>query len=135
MRHIPLCLVIPFVLACGLFGPSEPTIRVEGTVTSADNGSPIDSVGIRVFFVEGFLFTTVTTVARRTTDASGRYALSFETEGIGCKAYILTVIDDLPESRLLSDPTIRFASQSREGAAGIRCTDKVQTFDFQLERR
>ena len=122
MRHVSLCVVVPFVLACGLFGPSEPTIRLEGTVTSADNGSPIDSVRIFVHFTEGFSFNVFdTTVASATTDATGRYALSFGTEG-GCKAYILTA----------SDLTVDFASQSREG---VRCTDKVQTFDFQLERR
>ena len=124
MRHIPLCVVVPFVLACST-GPSEPTIRLEGTVTSADNGSPIDSVRIFVHFTEGLSFTVFdTTVASATTDTQGHYALSFGTEG-GCKGYILTA----------SDLTIHFASQSRKGAAGIRCTDKVQTFDFQLEHR
>ncbi len=117
-----LCPVVPFVLACGLFGPSEHTIRVEGTVTSADNGSPIDSVGIFVAFTDGIFDFHGTTVARVATDATGRYALSFGTEG-GCKAYNLIV-----------SATIHFASQSRKGAAGIRCTDEVQTFDFQLER-
>lgn len=121
MRRIPFCLVVPFVLACGLVGPGEPTIRLEGTVTSADNGSPIDSVGIFVHFTEHFLSFHGTTAARATTDATGRYALSFGTEG-RCKAYTLT-----------ASATIHFASQSRRGAAGIRCTDKVQTFDFQLE--
>ncbi len=127
MRHIPLCLVVPFVLACGLVGPGEPTIRVEGTVTSADNGSPIDSVRILVHFTEVFsepsLRFTKTNVASATTDATGRYTLSFGTEG-GCKAYTLT-----------ASATIHFASQSRKGAAGIRCTDEVQTVDIQLERR
>ncbi len=124
MRRISLCLFVPFVLACGLVGPGEPTIRLEGTVTSADNGSPIDSVGIFVHFTEGIFDFHGTTVARVATDATGRYALSFGTEG-GCKAYTLTA----------SDNTIHFASQSREGAAGIRCTDEVQIFDFQLEHR
>ncbi len=122
MRHIPLCLVVPFVLACGLLEPGELTVRLEGTVTSADNGSPIDSVGIFVHFTEGIFDFHGTTVARVATDATGRYALSFGTEG-GCKAYTLT-----------ASATIHFASQSRKGAAGIRCTDEVQTFDFQLER-
>ncbi len=125
MRRIPLCLVVPFLLACGLFGPSEPTIRLEGTVTSADNGSPIDSVRILVHFTEVFsepsLRFTKTNVASATTDATGRYTLSFGTEG-GCKPYVLTA----------SDLTVRFASQT---IADIRCTDEVQTVDIQLERR
>ncbi len=40
MRHVPLCLVVPFVLACDLVGPST-TIQVEGTFTAAYDGSPI----------------------------------------------------------------------------------------------
>ena len=128
MRHIALCLFVPFVLACGLLEPGELTVRLEGTVTSADNGAPIDSIRMFAHFTEGWVFTTQTTVASAITDATGRYALSFGTEE-GCKVYTLTA----------SDLTVRFASQSRERGTGIRasvrCTDEVQTFDFQLERR
>ena len=128
MRRMSLCLAFPFVLACGLLEPGVLTVRLEGTVTSADNGAPIDSIRMFAHFTEGLLFTAQTTVASAITDATGRYALSFGTEG-GCKVYTLTA----------SDLTVRFASQSRErGAsfrASVRCTDEVQTFDFQLERR
>ncbi len=48
MRHTPLCLVVPFVLACGVFGPSEPFIRVQGTVTAADDGSPVAGARVTV---------------------------------------------------------------------------------------
>ncbi len=49
MRHVPLCLVVPFVLACST-GPSEQTIaiRVQGTVTAADDGSPVAGAVLEV---------------------------------------------------------------------------------------
>ena len=118
MRRIPLCLVVPFVLACGLVGPGEPTIRLEGTVTALDDGSPVPGASISVHFTEGFLFIANTTVASVTTDASGRYALSFETEG-GCKVYILTA------------SAARFMPVELRS---IQCTDKVQTINVQLQR-
>ena len=120
MRHIPLCLVVPFVLACGT-GPSEPTIRVEGIVTAADDGTRIAGANISVGFSTGFLSTT--TIASDRTDASGRYALSFETKGVGCKDYFVFVV-----ANPLFLTNLSFDS-------GLRCTDKVQTLDFQLERR
>ena len=71
MRHIPLCLVVPLVLACST-GPSEQTIaiRVQGTVTAADDGSPVAGATVGVF---GFGARDTDT----TTDASGDYSLSF----------------------------------------------------------
>ncbi len=73
MRHIPLCLVVPLVLACST-GPSEQTIaiRVQGPVTAADDGTPVAGATVGVFgFANSF--------GRRdtTTDASGHYSLSF----------------------------------------------------------
>ena len=120
MRHIPLCLVVPFVLACGLTGPGEPTIRLEGTVTAADDGSPIAGANIGVAHSLGW--SSSTGVAAGRTDATGRYALSFETKGVGCKNYFVNVV-----ANPLFLPNL-FRS-------GPGCTDRVQTLDFQLERR
>ncbi len=120
MRPIPLCLFVPFVLACGSTEPSEPTIQLEGTITAADDGSPVAGATISVGFSTGFLSTT--TIASDHTDASGRYALSFETRGVGCKDYFVFVVaNPLFLSNLSFD-------------SGLRCTDMVQTLDFQLER-
>ena len=121
MRHTPLCLLVPFVLACGLFGPGQPTILVEGTVTRADDGSPIPGMSV-VVWQSGATLGELT-VASVTTDGSGRYSLSFETER-GCSTYLL----------FTRDRTLRFYPQHFDNAAGIQCTDEVQTFDFQLER-
>ena len=124
MRHVTTFITAVVLLACaacaGLFGPSEPTIRLEGTVTAADDGSPVAGANIGVAFTTGFFSSTG--VAGGQTDASGRYALSFETKGIGCKNYHVNVVANplfLP---------ILFGS-------GPGCTDRVQTFDFQLVRR
>ena len=121
MRHIPLCLVVPLVLACGLVEPGEPTIRLEGTVTAADDGSPIAGANISVGHSMGWHSSTGVAAGR--TDASGRYALSFETEGVGCKDYFVFVI-----ANPLFLPNLSFGSS-------LRCTDELQTLDFQLERR
>lgn len=122
MRHIPLCLVVPFVLACGT-GPSEPTIRLEGTVTALDDGSPVAGARLIVFANEfgGPYWES------HITDASGRYALSFSTNGIGCQEdeFYITV------------NAIRFGFGLLtlwDGNSGIRCTDELQTLDFQLQR-
>ena len=83
MRRIPLCLFVPFVLACGT-GPSEPNIRLEGTVTAADDGSPITAAWIDVFEAKRAPIHHWTRIPE-TTDLLGRYAISFLTEGRGCR--------------------------------------------------
>ena len=118
MNRVSLCLMVPFVLACGT-GPSGLTIRLQGTVTAADDGSPISTVRIEVGDPATPGIIKPGHLAR--TDLEGRYELSFETAG--CETYLLAARDE----------SVRFESQSREGADGIRCTDEVQTFDFQLE--
>ncbi len=85
MRHIPLCLVVPFVLACGPeFGPNHFTIRVRGTVTAADDGSPVEGAVLEVW---GIVLVELTRLAQDMTDASGDYSLSF-------------VVDPCPAMRL-----------------------------------
>ena len=74
MRHVSLCLVIPFVLACG--GPNDPLpmeIRVQGHVLAADDGSPITGALIEALDHMG----EIPIPAEDTTDASGYYSLSF----------------------------------------------------------
>ncbi len=124
MRHIPLCLFVPFVLACGLLGPGEPTIQVQGTVTAADDGTPIIGALVRMFAFKGFSFA----VGLATTDRSGRYALSLSTEGIGCRE------DQLRITISVGFIEEEFESLDFRGNSGVRCTDKPQTLDFQLER-
>ena len=53
MRRIPLCLVVPFVLACGSgpfeVEPDQVTIRVQGTVRAADNGTPVAGAEVEMW--------------------------------------------------------------------------------------
>ncbi len=141
MRRIPLCLVVPFVLACGPSGivgidnirgdtPSETvetvalTIRVEGVVTAADDGSPI--VGALAEVLELCLFAVCGLRAGDTTDASGHYSLSFVLAP--CREGMAPLLITPPGPNflvenvgLLDDPH-------------ITCTEELQIIDVQLMR-
>lgn len=95
-------------------GP-DVTIRVQGTVTAADDGSPIAGARVRV----DPAFISSRRVAETRTNASGRYSLSFEEEG--CNNLFLSPLDVSAN---------RFFASSVE----IRCTDRVQTLNVQLKR-
>ena len=95
-------------------GP-DVTIQLRGTVTAADDGSPIAGARVRV----DPAFISSRGVAEARTDASGRYSLSFEEEG--CNSLFISL--DVSANLFIA------------GSRGIRCTDWIQTLDFQLERR
>ncbi len=75
MRRILLCLFVTFTLACGLVGPGEMTVQVQGQVTAADDGSPI--VGARADVWDPCFMGPCGFHDVDTTDASGHYSLSF----------------------------------------------------------
>ena len=111
MRHIPLCLVVPLVLAC-ITGPSEQpiAIRVQGTVTAADDGSPVEGATVGVF---GFGLTRSGT----TTDASGNYSLSF----------VVSLCSESSKGIIVRHPDFRL-----DHIAALSCTEGVQTRDIQM---
>ena len=122
MRHafiLLATLTLTSLQACGgrlsIMGP-DVTIQLEGTVTAADDGSPIRGARVRV----DPRFIPSRGVAETRTDASGRYTLSFEQEGC----------NDLFPLSLDVTANLFFSS-----SVGIRCQNRGQTFDFQLERR
>ena len=82
MRRMSLCLVVPFVLACRIVEPEPfgPFIRVEGTVTAADDGTPVAGAEVRVW--DFCIGDSCTPPAQDTTDTSGDYSLSFV--GVAC---------------------------------------------------
>ena len=126
MWRVSLCLTVPFVLACGLVGPGEPTIQFQGTVTAADDGSPIPDAGVGVFLGWSVETPPDRPSASVKTDASGRYSLSLETEGVGCRESSLNISVTAGGFQNL---LLWF------GTSDLRCADEVQTLDFQLERQ
>ena len=120
-------LTLTSLNACELFTGPDVTIQVQGTVTAADDGSPIAAA---VMVTGGCMFScTPHMYAYTTTDDSGRYSLSFAT-GEECAEgnfLIQSGIEVSAEGFLLTDLW-------SPGDPHIRCTEEIQTFDFQLER-
>ena len=125
MHRISLCLVALFICAaCSILEP-ETTIQVQGQVTATDDGSPIAgaSVELRLVVPTSIASWTSRSVGSSTTDAQGHYSLSYVKEG-GCLFVLLVNAQGFTGdsvSWIFDDPN-------------VTCTNKVQTFDFQLER-
>ncbi len=124
MNRVSLCLVTLFV--CAACEP-ETTIQVQGTVTTADDGSPIAGASVRVSEVPfGGPITNRTQVQ---TNNQGDYSLSFIEMGF-CPEALFTIsasaegFQSVALWGLLVEPD----------ATHLRCTDEPQTIDFQLER-
>lgn len=116
MPRVSVCLVAFFVLACrGTIEPAPLTIRVQGTVTAADDGSPVvggEAVAVQFGFLENNI------LDRDSTDTSGRYSLSFvNTDCIGDFVRLLITHPDF------------FVG----GGPHFNCTEELQTIDVQLE--
>ncbi len=111
MRHVSLCLVLPLVLAC-ITGPSEQTIaiRVQGTVTAADDGTPVAGATVGVF---GF------GVQRGplTTGASGDYSFSF----------VVSLCSESSKGIIVRHPGFRL-----DRIVAISCREGLQIRDIQL---
>ena len=128
MRRISLCLAFPFVLACGLVGPDDTTMRVLGTVTAADDGSPIAGASVRFVYHEqtsNFLSWINSTADRSTTDAQGHYSLSYVKEGF-CGDSLFHLVAN---AQGFAEEWIWFTQDPH-----ITCTERLQTIDLQLER-
>ncbi len=124
MRRVFLCRFVPLVLACST-GPSELTIRLQGTVTATDDGSSIPDASVGVFLGWSFATPPDRPSASVRTDDSGHYSLSLETEGKRCWDDALNISVTVTRfQRLL----LWF------GTSDLHCTDELQTLDFQLER-
>ena len=75
MRKLHSLLVVLMSSLAACEGPTEPTVnfRIEGTVTNAATGAPIE--GARVELAIGF-----TTLAATMTNSQGRYTISHRRE-------------------------------------------------------
>ena len=100
----------------------EPTIRIQvlGTVTAADDGSPIAGAVLEVYSTAGL---QLDLLARDTTDASGDYSLSFVV-AMNCPLFRMDA----------SHPGFREQYISILGRQNIHCTEELQTIDIQLQR-
>ncbi len=125
MRRVFLCLVTLLVCAACTTEP-ETTMQVQGTVTAADDGSPIVGASVQVL-VAGFTSGELRT--RVQTNNQGDYSLSFIEMGF-CPEALFTISASAQGFKsvalwgLLVEPD----------ATHLRCTDEPQTIDFQLER-
>ena len=123
MRHaivLLATLTLTSLQACigklKFMGP-DVTIQLEGTVTAADDGTPIRGAPVRV----DPRFISSRGVAETLTDVSGRYSLSFEQEGC----------NDLFPLSLDVTANLFFGS-----SVGIRCRDRpVSTQECALVKR
>jgi hypothetical protein len=128
MRYVPILLAtltLTSVNACA--GPTEaegPTIRVQGTVTAADDGAPVVGAVLEVW---RFCLADCRPAAWVITDDSGDYSLSFLRRD-SCSVS--------PGHMTVSHPDF---SHEVIGAVAddlyITCTEELQTIDVQLERR
>ncbi len=127
MRRVSVLLAILTLTslnACELFTGPELTIQVQGTITAADFGYPITGASVRVTGTCLF-FCDPPTFALTTTDASGSYSLSFETEGKCAEVnFFLGVTAE-------GFRPLGFSSKTH---SHITCAQEVQTIDIQLVR-
>ncbi len=121
-------LTLTSLNACELFTGPDVTIQVQGTVTAADDGSPI-AAAVKV--TGGCMFScTPHMYARTTTDDSGRYSLSFDRREAYCDE----------ASFFLKVSAVGFRSRTFSGVflsvtdPYMTCTEELQTIDIQLER-
>jgi hypothetical protein len=124
MRRIVLLFVA--LTGCGTTEPephADIPIQVQGTVTSAADGTAIEGASVEVIDSR-VLGPSVNAHAEGLTDAVANYALSFS----------------VPRRYVEGDWTIvascgRFSLGAawQAESASIQCTDEAQTIDFQLE--
>jgi len=98
---------------------------VQGTVTAADDGSPIAGASVQVSEA-GWTSGTVRT--RVQTNNQGDYSLSFFIETGVCPESVLNIVAEAQGFQLQAF----FGFIENPGAPRVRCTDEPQTIDFQL---
>ena len=136
MRRVSVCLVALFVLACRTTtepqftrAPISLTIRVEGTVTAADDWSPVVGAVAEVFEIVSHQDDR--SLAMDLTDTSGRYWLSF----------VWTHCPEISASRavgtvfFITHPDFFSAIRGVLANPHITCTEELQTIDVRLARK
>ena len=127
MNRVSLCLVALFVCAaCSILEP-ETTIQVQGTVTAADDGSPIAGASVQVSEVP--FGGPVTKHTQVQTNNQGDYSLSFIKTG-ACDEGKFFIAASAQGFQLGEFGGLLVGPDDLR----VRCTDELQTIDFQLER-
>ena len=122
MRRVFLCLVTLFVCAaCSIVEP-ETTIQVQGTVTAADDASPIAGASVQVSKF------SPDPISQVQTNNQGDYSLSFIDTGCSPESFFIVSASADGFQSLL------FFPGWPDDATSVRCTEEPQTIDFQLER-
>ena len=122
MHRVSLCLVTLFVCAACTTEP-ETTIQVQGTVTAADDGSPIAGATVRA----GVSFISDGARARVQTNNQGDYSLSFIEMGY-CPEGLFNISASAQGFQSVGWVGLRVGPDEPR----VRCTDEPQTIDFQL---
>jgi hypothetical protein len=124
-------VLVVFLTGCGLTGPSDTVISVEGTVTDVQDGSPIWGATVSAGIMR---LTSDVTYVETVSDEAGRYSLSFIEEGY-CPE-LLFWLTGAAEGYREGRVTKRLVEHGSApaGATHIRCTEELQTIDLRLER-
>lgn len=128
-----------FIDLLGLLGDgtTEPdtTIQVQGTVTAADDGSPITGASVEVF-VPGFGFGPTEVRTRVQTNNQGDYSLSFIEMGFCPESLFRISVSAQGFQSVTQSSHSVFIANLFVGpdTTHVRCTNEQQTIDFQLMR-
>ena len=129
MRRALVLLATLTLASLNACGPEKHAMQVQGTVTAADDASPIAGASVEFVYFEptGIIFgpSIRHTVDRSTTDAQGRYSLSYVHEG-HCSA---TFFELVANAQGFAEEVIWSGND-----LFITCRKELQTIDIQLER-
>jgi len=123
-----VALLVAVLAGCGLTEPAttgEVHVQVQGTVTAAVDGAPITRAKVaasKMSWESGSLLDATYS------DTQGHYSLSFVVTG-PCLETLFTIMASCEEYQAL-----RYVNLFADAETPyIRCTDEIQTIDFQLE--
>lgn len=122
-RNTRILLVFLFVLLTSFISCSPDfTLRITGKVTDATDNSPIYEASVRLVTL-GWGPSDSTVYQEVKTDLQGRYSIKYSRSGRCREFFSITVEKDegLHEKKYSGL------------AQGVRCTENIQTFNFQLE--
>ena len=120
MTRMILLLLVASATACGITGPNQVTLHIEGTVTAQATGQPVAGAQVILYQPTIIFGADEKTLARTTTDAQGHYALT-------------QAVDKNCIGALFGIAVSASASGFEENGSQIGiCSDAVQRIDLSL---